>query len=59
MRTLSVLSLAIVLGFPLALGSCGGSDDKTVVVQPQAAPTVVVPPPAGVTKVCPVGQTIC
>lgn len=57
MRTIGSLSQASALGLLLALGACGGSEEKTVIVQSQ--PTVVVPPAAGVVKVCPSGQTIC
>ncbi len=63
MRTISLLSRASVFGALLMLGACGGSDEKTVIVQPQpqvqSQPTVVVPPAAGAVKVCPSGQTIC
>jgi hypothetical protein len=65
MRTISLLSRASIFGVLLMLGACGGSDEKTVIVQPQpqpqvqSQPTVVVPPAAGAVKVCPSGQTIC
>jgi len=63
MRTISLLRQASALGFLLTLGACGGSDEKTVIVQPQpqvqSQPTVVVPPAAGAVKVFPSGQTIC
>lgn len=63
MRAIRLLSPALVLGLLLTLGACGGSDEKTVIVQPQpqvqSQPTVVVPPAAGAVKICPSGQTIC
>jgi len=54
MRALIVLALLS----PLVLAACG-SDEKTVVVNPQPGATVVVPPGSGATKVCPAGASTC
>jgi hypothetical protein len=58
MKNFRTLIVAAVLILPVPITSCGGSDDKTVVVQPQPSSTVVVPS-TGATKVCPSGQTTC
>ena len=50
--------LVLIFATPLMLASCGGDDDKAVIVNPSPGQTVVVPP-TGATKVCPAGQTTC
>ncbi|MFC3675781.1 hypothetical protein [Ferrovibrio xuzhouensis] len=48
-----------VLAMPLMLAACGGSDEKTVIVNPPGPGSTVVVPPSGATRVCPAGQTTC
>ena len=56
---------ALALIAPLALGACGGTEEKTVVVNPPsaavAAPSgnTVVVPPGGQVRVCPSGAYSC
>lgn len=52
------IAAILVLSTLLPLSACGGSEERTVVVNPAAGQTVVVPPDGEVRK-CPVGQTSC
>lgn len=57
-------ALLAILALPLMLSACGGSDEKTVIVNPPAssgtAPgSTVIVPPSGATRICPAGQTTC
>jgi hypothetical protein len=48
----------LVLLAPLLLAACGGTTERTVVVQPQPGQTVVVPP-SGHAYACPSGASSC
>jgi len=56
---------ALALIAPLALGACGGTEEKTVVVNPPSpsvaasSGSTVVVPPGGSVGVCPNGAYTC
>lgn len=54
-----LLFAAVVAVSPLMLTACGGSDDKTVIVNPPPGQSVVVPAGSGTTRVCPQGAVTC
>ncbi|MBX6321103.1 MAG: hypothetical protein IRY94_04680 [Rhodospirillaceae bacterium] len=56
MRVRVLMALALLA--PLALAACGGTTEKTVVVNPPPGSTVVVPD-SGSTRVCGPGQSVC
>lgn len=52
------LALGAIFFSLASLSACGGSDERTVVVNPSAGQTVVVPP-NGQVRQCPAGATAC
>lgn len=48
----------LVILLPFALANCGGTTEKTTIVNPQPGQTVVVPG-NGNAHVCPAGTTSC
>ena len=53
-----IVPFLILAPFLLVFSGCGGTEERTVIVNPEPGHTVVVPP-SGQPRDCPDGRTSC